>query len=725
MQTRKTHCRICHAFCAMEVDLEAGRALRVRGDRADAVHGGYTCIKGQQMIEQHDHPDRLRSSLKRTEDGGFAPISSRDAMDEIASRTKQIIEDYGPRAVALYGGTNGLLVSGAGQVYRAWLEGIGSPSYYSSMTIDQPAKFFVAPSRHGIWTAGVHDFQTADVSLVIGANPLVSLYSGPRGGPIPYNPTEQIRQAKRRGLKLIAVDPRRTQFARQADLHLQVRPGEDATLLCGMLRVIFEEALYDREFCTEYANGLAELRAAVEAFTPDHVEKRTGVPAEQMVAAARLFGRGPRGAATSGTGIDMGPRGNLCAHLILALNTVCGRYRRAGDRLDDIEVLYPSGRRMAQVVPPWAETKPPVSSRIRGLPCVWDPRTGFAELPTSTLADEILTPGDGKVRALFCAGGNPIVAWPNQAKVRRALEALDLFVTLDIKLSASARLADYVIAPKLGLERDDVAFMMDSWSPVPYAHYARALLEPDFDVIEEWELFTGLARRMGTPIKLPGGEVPLDRPVAKHELLKLAFAQPMVPLDELRATEGGRVYPELASVIEAPGGASSDRLQLAPPGIPEEMRELRDEVFTLAGGYGAEADAFSHRLICRRAKHAYNSSARDLSRSRARDKTNPAYMNPDDLDALGVESGNLVEIESRIGKVLAVVRASDEITPGVVSMSHAWGDLPEFDAQVREIGSCIGRLVDDESEIDRFAGMPLQSALPVNVRRAPQSEGAV
>jgi len=716
METKKTHCRVCHALCAMEVDIEEGRPVRVRGDRSDPVHGGYSCIKGQQMIEQHEHPERLRTSLKRNEAASFEPIASEQAIDEIAAQIEAIIRQYGPNSVALYTGTNGTLVSGGNQVYQAWLAAIGSSSFYTSMSIDQPAKFYVAPSRHGVWSAGLQDFQSADVSLLLGANPPVSLYSGPRGGVTPYNPIEQIRRAKQRGMKLIAIDPRKTRFAREADLHLQVKPGEDATLLCGMLRQILADQRYDHEFCDQYVEGLAELQQAVEPYTPAYVETRTLVPANLIVDAARLFAQGPKGAASSGTGADMGPRGNLVAHLILALNTICGRYRRAGDLLSDTEVLFPSGRRVAEVIPPWADQEPPVRSRIRNLPGLWDPRMGpVAELPTSTLADEILTPGEGQVRALFCIGGNPIAAWPNQGKVRRALESLELFVSVDIKLSASAKLADYVIAPKLGLERDDVAYMMDLWSPLPYAHYARALIDADFDVIEEWQLFVGLARRLGTPMQLHGGTIPLDRPVTKHDILKLAFAQPAVPLDQLRECEGGKVYPELVSTIEAPTQLSSGKLQLAPVGITKEITKIYSETFTSGGGYGERSAAFSHRLICRREKHAYNSSVRDLTRSRKKGTTNPAYMNSEDMTSLGIKTGDLVKIESRTGQLFAIAEASDDISAGVVSMSHAWGDLPEYDDKVREIGSCIARLIDDEHEIDPFAGMPLQSALPVTI----------
>jgi anaerobic selenocysteine-containing dehydrogenase len=264
MHTRKTFCRFCHANCAIEVDIDGDRAVAVRGDVSDPLFGGYTCMKGRELPAQANHPERLRSSQRRLPDGAFAAISSGDALDEIAGRLAAIRDRHGPRAIATYCGTYGFMNSAALPVALGFHHGLGSPSFYTSITIDQPAKVYLG-SRVGAWLGGPQPFSRADVSMMIGNNPLTSHYAW-QGSVPPFSPSRRLRDAKARGLKLICVDPRRTMVAQLADIHLQVRPGEDATLLAGMLRLILEEELHDREFCERHVTGLAELHRAIIEF---------------------------------------------------------------------------------------------------------------------------------------------------------------------------------------------------------------------------------------------------------------------------------------------------------------------------------------------------------------------------------------------------------------------------------------------------------------------------
>lgn len=712
LETQKSYCRFCHAYCAIEVDTEDGRAVKVRGDASDPVYGGYTCIKGRQLPEVLNHPDRLRSSLKRLPNGRFEEISTEQALDEIGEKLKAIIAESGPRSIASYCGTHSFQNSAQLAMAKAWHTGMDSPSFYTSVTVDQPAKF-VSMARHGVWSAGPHSFESADVLLVVGNNPVVSMFS-PYGGISTFNPSKSLRDQMKRGLKMIVIDPRRTEVARRADVHLAVKPGEDPTLLAGMARVILSEGLHDEAFCNDHVQGLDALRDVVDSFTPDYVEARTGVPAEQMIEAARLFAAGPRGAVSCGTGPNMAPHPNVTEHFVLALTTICGRYNRAGDVVPNPGILAPTPKK-AQAYPPFPGYGVGPSSRVRGLGEL--SVGGVGEMPTAALADEILTPGEGQVRALFSMGGNPVVAWPNQEKVVRAMDALDLLVCVDIRLSATAKLADYVIAPKISLEREDVNILTDSWYSVPYAHYSKAVADPGFDAVEEWEVYWGLAQRLGTPIPLAGGEVPLDRKPTKLELMEKILQRPRFPLAELREHEGGRIYEGVVVTVAPADEGNEGRLHVGPDEVCEELREIRAEAFSPKGaGYGEDADAFTHRLISRRLRHVYNSSGQYLSAIRKEATTNPAFMNPDDLLDMGLASGDLIEIESAHGRLPAVAEPAPDVIRGVISMAHAWGDTPDEDAKVREIGASTNRLVDDASDYDPISGMARQSAIPVNVR---------
>ena len=227
--THKTFCRFCHAYCAIEVDVENGKPIAVRGDTSDPIYGGYTCIKGRQLPEQFATPKRLRETLMRTQAGDFEPVDVDQAMDEISDKIQRIIAEHGPRSVATYVGSYGYQNSAALHIAKAWHKSVGSPSYYTSVTIDQPHRR-IAQSQFGTWAGGTHAFTGADVCMMIGNNPVVSQYT-PFGGPPPFSPYARIRDEMKRGMKIIVADPRRTEVANRATVHLQVNPAEDPTLL--------------------------------------------------------------------------------------------------------------------------------------------------------------------------------------------------------------------------------------------------------------------------------------------------------------------------------------------------------------------------------------------------------------------------------------------------------------------------------------------------------------
>jgi len=708
---RKSYCRFCQTSCGIEATITDGRVTAVRGDPEHPMSQGYSCVKGRSLPEQLYAADRLLHSRRRGEDGRLEPIASEPAVSQIAEQLQRIVDSHGPRAVALFNGTGAYMNSVGLATSRGWLGGLGSPSYYTCFSIDQPAKV-VAPQIHGSFMAGGHSFDTSDVWMVVGQNPPVSGFGGVSGFPS-FNSARRIRDARRRGLKLIVVDPRRSELARLADLHLAVRPGEDPSLLAGVLRVILEEELHDREFCARFVDGVEELSAAVAPFTLEYVERRTGVAAELVERAARMFGAGPRGMASAGTGPCMAPRPNLSEHLVISLCSLCGRYNRAGDRVANPGVLNPPRPFREQAVSPMPGFGLGPQPRIRGLGQL------VGELPTAALAEEILEPGPGQVRALIVVGGDPILTWPDQPRVRRALEALELLVCLDFRLTATtAHFAHYAIAVRHGLERPDVTTLTDAWYPEPFAHYTEALVEPpaDSDVMHDWEFFWGLASRMQTPLSLPGDvAVQTDRRPTPGEMLRLLTSHARIPLEEIAPHPSGKVFDASSAVVEPAADGGGGRLQVAPESIAAELREVAAEPLVAGAGY-RPGEEFTHRLISRRMDEVNNSSGSEIPSLRARHRFNPAYMNPADLDALGLGSGARIEIRSDYGHLPAIAEATPDVPPGVISMAHGWGDLPERDDEVAEIGSCVGRLIDTTRDYDPISGIPRQSAIPVNVR---------
>jgi len=718
-------CRICSAHCPILVEVEDGRAVKVTGDPSNDLWRGYTCPKGRALPEQHANPARLLHSMKRDEDGMHRPISSERAMDEVAAKVAAIVAEHGPRAVALYIGTNALPYPASPAAATSFLMGLGSRMVFSSNTIDQPGKQ-IAMALHGGWRAGEQGFETADTWLIVGVNPVISKSTG-----VPsQNPAQMLKNAGARGMQLIVIDPRRTETARRAALHLQPRPGEDPTILAGLVRVIIEERLYDAGFVEENAEGFERLAEAVRDFTPAYVSERAEVPSDDVVRAARMFAGARRGCASAGTGPSFATRGTLTEYLCLCLTTLCGRWARAGEKVLRPNVMLPAYTARAEPYPPYKAWGYGEKLRVRGL------TNATCGMPTAALADEILLEGAGQVKALFCLGGNPMMAWPDQRRTRAAMEKLELLVTFDPEMSATSTLAHYVIAPRLTLETPGMTqaaealkyFTIGIGFPRPWAQYTPRLVEPPqgSDVIEEWQFFHGLAKRMGMRLSLVGfygwGKhvesppriVPLAdaNPPTTEQIYEQLTQTARIPLDEIKRHPHGRVFDEIDERVQPRAEGNTDRLQLGDPHMLRELAEVRAEAYA-----ERRSDALRpFLLVPRRSNDFMNSSGRSLPKLTRKRPYNPAFVHPDDLAVLGIASGESVEIRSAHDAIRAVVEADASLRRGVVAMTHAFGGQPDEDRH-REVGSNTGRLIAVDQEYDPISGIPRMGALPIAIAR--------
>ncbi|MDG2048317.1 MAG: molybdopterin-dependent oxidoreductase [Halioglobus sp.] len=707
--TKKTFCRFCLSCCGLEIDVDGDEALALRGDTSNPLSAGYTCLRGRELINIQQHPDRIRGALKRI-GGSFTEITMTQALDEIAHKTQRLMDQYGGRAIASYNGSWAWSNLPTLPLSKSFHQAIASPSVFSPMTLDQPAKAFML-CRFGLWAGGIHAFKDADVVMFIGNNALLSQYS-PLGGLPPYNPVRRLQDALDKGLQLLVIDPRKTEVASRATLHLQVRPGEDTTLLSGMIRIIIDEQLYDHQFCNEFIDDLNGLREMLEPFTLSYVSQRADVPREQITTAARMFAAGPRGAASTGTGPEMSPRGSLTEHMVMVINAICGRYYREGEEPAVAPPLSVGRQAKAQVVfPPQAWGEGFVKSRFRGLTQIGD------EMPCNIMADEILTPGEGQIRALFCVGGNPMIAFPNQEKIGRALEDLPLLVAIDPWLSATSRRAHYILGPKVALERADATLLGEMYFEEPYAHYTEAVVEAQGDTIEEWEFFWQIAKRLGLSLSVHGQAVPMDNCPSKYQITELMTRDSRIPLSRVKADSaiaGGTIYPEARGVVAAKSPSNHNRFRVLPKDVRDQLQEVANEVLNESGSVAMDG-SYSHLLISRRIKQFFNSTGHNLQQLKTKGTTNYAYMNSSDLHNMGIESGTLVEISSSTGTIIGVAKSSYDLKSGVVSMAHAFGDNNSDATNVRQQGSSTNRLVSDEAHFDSITGQARQSAIPVSI----------
>ena len=708
--TQYALCRFCHAFCSLKVQLEEGRVTHIIGDKDNPVYHGYSCIKGRNYHRFLDSPNRVLQPLKRAADGSFEKVTMSSALDEVAGRLQRIIAEHGPRSVAMYSGTFSHFCVGGVMTRAAFMEAIGSSMVFTNATIDQPGKP-IAMALHGRWGGGPQAFSESDVCMLVGANPLVSMWGG-----IPaFNPARRLHKAKQRGLKLIVIDPRRTETARKADIHLQCLPGHDPAILASMIQIMLSEGLYDKAFVKAETEGFDLLKTTVAQFDPKRVAREAGIELDDLVAAARMFGNARKGNATGGTGSNMAPHGTLMEYLLLCLNSVCGRWVKAHETVPNLGVLfrmYSGVARAEKPMPAWGFGEP---LRVRGL------ANTAAGLQTAALPDEILQSGEGQVRALFVVGGNPLVAFPNRDKVARALQSLDLLVVVDPNLSATAQMADYVIGPRLGFETPAISFANEGMSVYglsigfqePFAQYQPALVEPPegSDVAEDWRIFYELGRRMGHQLAYRGWAYDMTSAPTTDELIEVFVKKSPVPLAEIKRYPGGHIFEHRSAPAQPRERDWPHRLNLA---HEDMMRDLQTLARKPDAPQKPSTSSLELLLSTRRHHHVYNSVGHTLEPLARKKPYNPAYLNPVDAQRIGVKDGSRIAISTPTATVAGTVELDDTVRPGVLSVAHGFPNgivVPGEESKDTSASS----LIDDMESCDAYSGMPQMSAIAVKV----------
>ena len=711
----KTYCRHCQSLCGLVVAVEGNRVTSIRGDLDHPVSRGYSCMMGQHSLVTQDEAHRLSMAQRRVSEGVYKAIPVAEAVSEVGQKLKDLVDRHGPRSVAVYYGTGTAYSGLAYGMAKSWLRAIGSPELYTSMTLDA-SSLYVCMKRMGAFATGRPLHRDLDTLLLVGNNPIVS-HQGWSKSPLPSsNPRKAIADGQAKGTKLIVIDPRLTETARKADLFLQVRPGEDCTLLAGILRVMLERQWTDPTFHDRFCTALPELRAAVEPFTLAYVERRTGVPASQIEAAARLFGTSRKAHAASGTGLSFGPHSNLAEHLLECLNALCGGYRRAGDMIRNTG-LFGNAATVEKVIPPnrdWLAAPLLRSTPVGRL---------NGEFPSSRLPDEILHPGEDRIRALLVFGGNPATAIGGTARTVEALRSLELLVSIDPRWSPTGRLADYVIPTRLPFEREDLNISLDGASPLPWVNYAPALLDPPPGVPDDWEVFYDLARIMGVPIEFKTGPfgrqlepgLPLDmanRPTTSA-LIAHACRVAGSSSAERAANPGGMWLAGQTAVVQPAGEDDGARLDLCPHDVAGEIAQV------LKQGEQVADPAFPLTLVSRRVARVMNATFHEVPATRTKFAVAPLYMSPADSSARNLQSGAMVAIASPAGEITGRLELDDTLPPGVVAMPMGWGSTEPGD-----VGSTLtSQLVSLDRDVETINFMPRQTAIPVEVTPAGGGDG--
>jgi formate dehydrogenase len=713
-----TFCRICEAHCGMVATVEEGRVTRLRPDGDHPLSDGYACPKGIAMTDVQNDPDRVTHPLRRRPDGSFERVAWDDALADIGRRLRAIRDQHGPASIAWYMGNPGAFSYSHTLWVKGFLDALGSPHYYTAGSQDVNNRFAASALMYGSpLVVPIPDLQRTRFLLMIGANPMVShgsVLTAPRV-------RDQLHAITARGGRVVVVDPRRTETARQFE-HVAVRPDSDAWLMLSLIQVVFAEGLADRRFLAAFARDAERLERLAEAHTPESTEALTGIPAETVRALAHDFAAADGAAAYGRTGSCLGRFGTLVAFLIDALNAVTGNLDR------------PGGAVFGRPAVPIDE----VAERF-GLATYGKTRARFGDfpdvignLPAALMPREIETPGERQVHALFVSAGNPVLSVPDGNALERALGKLDLCVALDFYVNETNRHADYVLPSTTWLERDDTPLAFLGFYTTPFVQHSDAVVAPAGEAREEWEIVEALSRPLGiVPSSIPAlrllGRLGIRlRPQTLLDLLLrsgpegdlFGLRRRGLSLKRLRRRPHGVVVADhvATGVLRSKLRHRDRRVRLAPEPIARELGRLGQASFAADGD-------FPLRLIGLRELRSHNSWMHNAPLLMRGGRTHAARVHPDDAARHGIADGDRIRIASRSGAVEVQALVTDEMTPGTVALPHGWGHAGGWRLANEHAGANYNLLTSAEPEdLEPLAGMTFLNGIAVRLERVGAAE---
>jgi anaerobic selenocysteine-containing dehydrogenase len=726
MEVRKHVCPLCEAGCGLQSTVDGGAVAAVRGNPDHVASRGHVCPKAFGLTELHNDPDRVKTPLLRASNGRLEPATWEAAFKFIDQRLMTIIDRDGADAVAFYLG-NPVAHDFATTLYAsAAVRLLGSRNYYTANTVDAMPKFVSCQLMFGgMYTVPLPDVDRCSYLLILGANPLVSngsLLTAPGMG-------ARMRELRRRGGRVVVIDPNRTQTAREADEHHRIRPGTDALLLLALVYVLFDENLTNVGPLRPYVCGIEDVQAVARDFSPESVAAQCGIAAADIRRLARDLAAAPTAAVYGRTGTCTQRFGTVSSWLIDVLNTLTGNLDRPGGAMfaSPAADLRMVAAQRGAALGRW-------HSRVRGAPEV------LGELPLACLAEEIDTPGTGQVKALITVAGNPARSAPDSARLTAALDQLELMVSLDLYRNETTRHAHVVLPAPSPLTKPHYDLFFGHFAIRNTATYSAPVLPWGPDEKPDWQSLLrliGIIARQGSGADLDAiddmvadsiahavsaggggqsspegsGTQGLRGPERLLDLLLQAGPHRIdgesLTLAKLRehpnGLDFGPLTPRLPGVLNTPSG----QVELAPAAFLDDVANLREGL--------RSSSAPDMVLIGRRHLRSNNSWMHNLPTLAKGPDRCTLQVHPADVERLKL--GQYARISSAAGVIEAPVQATDAVSPGVVSLPHGWGhDEPGTAAGVatRQPG-VNSNVLASGNELDPLSGTAVLNGIPVQI----------
>jgi formate dehydrogenase len=692
----------------MEVEVEDNRIVALRGDKDHPLTRGFLCPKGIASHELVTDPLRLRYPYERTGDS-WNRIPWSEAYEKISRRLRQIISRHGKNSVALYYGGGNATSSVNYMLADGFLRALGSDRMYNVLTLEFTNRYLVMQKMYGKqFKVTQPDLDRTDCLLIFGSNPMVSL---DHPGIV-----ASLKGLKSRGAKLIVVDPRRTETARMADMHVDILPGTDLYMLRAIHAHIFRKGLQDKGFLDNHCKG-GEMLEQLSDLSPEDAAPMCGVPPETITRVAEAFATAGSASAVCKLGVNVSRNCTLTYWLVEALNAVTGNVDRPGGLMFNPGILDLD--LLSMVSAGFKQRK----SHIGGFPYLTNSH------PASELSRAILQDSPDRVRALIVDAGDPALLFPNSSRFDEAAEKLELLVSVDIYMNETAQKAHFVLPATNFFEKDDLYVTFPDHFPYPFAQWKHKVVDPPAEVKPEWEIFQDLSRHMGVPVL---NQWPMELMFRGGELLGKMFGTPerfaFDPKNYYRLMLGALGKVKFGKLMKHPHGVKAGDIQfgkaLKRMATPSKKLDVAPQEFIEAlkrvGPPQNVSDRFPLLLITgERSPHTKNTQLRGVTTLTQRQSGNFLRVNADDALSASIRDGDTVEVATEHGAAAVQALVTQDIRRGVVSMTHGWGRRlfhPEAKPIPEEHGTCANLLTGDEN-LDELCGMPVYNAIPCSVQK--------
>ena len=715
-QLHYSTCTLCEAMCGIEVAIKGRQILSIKGDKDNPFSQGYICPKASALKDLYDDPDRLKRPVKkiRLEGGesGWEEITWDEAFDLVANNLHSIQQTHGYNAVGVYLGNPNAHNMGSILFGPYFYRALKSHNRYSATSVDQLPHHIVSRRLFGhISQIPIPDIDHTQHFMIIGGNPLAS------NGSIMTVPNvkKRLKAIQKRGGKVVVIDPKRSETADISCEHHFIRPGSDVLLLLAMLHVLFEKQLHKMDAIMPYAEDIKEVEKYVKAYSPQKVSEATGISASHITQLVTDFCDADSAVCYGRMGASVQAFGTLTQYLIMLFNMLTGNLDERGGMMftqPAADVLPVSGK----------GSMGGFTSRVRGLP-------SFAgEYPVACLAEEILTPGEGQIKAMVIGAGNPVVTTPNAEQLDKAFSELDFMVAVDFYVTETSRHADVILPPVTALERDHYDIVFHNFAVRNFATYSEAAVEIDEDQLTDWQIYLSLAERLDA----------LNGKSTAH-YAALWDKQPKGVVDDLlqaglyggksgNADENLAQGLSLAKLKAHPHGIDLGPLQ---PSLPNALFHedkkihldfdyfMSDLDRVNAQFFDAENQEESLVLIGRRHIKTNNSWLHNSPRMVKGNNRCTLQLHPDDGKAHGIEDGDKVRVTSRVGQLTIEAEITDAIMPGVVSIPHGWGHNKKgiklsVASQTPGVNTNI---LTDDLQVDELSGNAVLNGVPVKLEK--------